>query len=81
MRSLPLISCEQHDIYACGLQAVWFALMVFTSFLLLLPPSGFTDVWHVASRAYNSPGTDTPAWQGYQVSPFLTASSLKIAYK
>ena len=35
--------------------------------VLLLPPSRLTALWHVASEAYNSPGTTSPVWQAYQV--------------
>ena len=54
-----------------GLCVIYVALLVLLSCVLLLPPSRLTALWHVASEAYNSPGTTSPVWQAYQV-PLLS---------
>ncbi|KAJ7537387.1 hypothetical protein O6H91_11G004100 [Diphasiastrum complanatum] len=41
-------------------------LVTLFSLLLLLPPSGFTSIWHVASQQFNSLGTSSPVWVLYQ---------------
>eukprot|EP00250_Pteridium_aquilinum_P014895 c22269_g1_i1 orf=370-4158(-) len=41
-------------------------LMVLMSLLLLLPPSGFTSLWHVASEQFNTVGSSSPVWIAYQ---------------
>ena len=46
---------------------IYVALLALLSCVLLLPPSRLTALWHVASEAYNSPGTTSPVWQAYQV--------------
>ena len=50
-----------------GLCIIYVALLALLSCVLLLPPSRLTALWHVASEAYNSPGTTSPVWQAYQV--------------
>ncbi|KAI5068182.1 hypothetical protein GOP47_0017102 [Adiantum capillus-veneris] len=42
------------------------SLMVLMSVLLLLPPSGFTSLWHVASEQFNSVNSSSPVWTLYQ---------------
>ncbi|KAH7415779.1 hypothetical protein KP509_14G060200 [Ceratopteris richardii] len=42
------------------------SLMVLMSVLLLLPPNGFTSLWHVASEQFNSANTSSPVWKLYQ---------------
>lgn len=42
------------------------SLMVLMSFVLLLPPSGFTSLWHVASEQFNKVDSSSPVWVAYQ---------------
>ncbi|EFJ32188.1 hypothetical protein SELMODRAFT_439526 [Selaginella moellendorffii] len=41
-------------------------LVILFSFLLLLPHSSLTSLWHVASEQFNRLGTDSPVWILYQ---------------
>jgi len=41
-------------------------LLVFMSTLLLLPHSGFTSLWHVASEQFNKTNSTSPVWVAYQ---------------
>jgi cation-transporting ATPase 13A3/4/5 len=31
-----------------------------------MPNNNFSDLWHVASKQFNSPNTVSPVWQAYQ---------------
>lgn len=42
---------------------VFVALYLLSTLQLLLPESGFTRPWHVASQAFNSKGTASPIWE------------------
>ncbi|MCO5602078.1 hypothetical protein L7F22_056205 [Adiantum nelumboides] len=42
------------------------SLMILMSLLLLLPPSGFTSLWHVASEQFNNVNSSSPIWTAYQ---------------
>jgi len=42
--------------------------MTLTTLLLLLPHSGFTHVWHIASEQFNSANDYSPVWEAYRVS-------------
>ena len=41
--------------------------MTLTTLLLLLPHSGFTHVWHIASEQFNSADDYSPVWEAYRV--------------
>jgi hypothetical protein len=41
-------------------------LYVFAAVLLLSPPNDLTDAFHIASRNFNSLGTQSPVWREYQ---------------
>lgn len=43
-----------------------FALFIINSLLLLLPQSGFTELWHIASQQFNSADPDNSIWADYQ---------------
>ena len=49
-------------------QGLWVALMTLTTLLLLLPHSGFTHVWHIASEQFNGADDYSPVWEAYRVS-------------
>ncbi|KAI5068179.1 hypothetical protein GOP47_0016524 [Adiantum capillus-veneris] len=42
------------------------SLMILMSLVLLLPPSGFTNLWHVASEQFNKVNSSSPVWSSYQ---------------
>eukprot|EP00249_Psilotum_nudum_P025156 c29394_g1_i3 orf=75-833(-) len=41
-------------------------IILLMSLVLLLPSSGFTALWHVASEQFNRPNTTSPVWTAYQ---------------
>eukprot|EP00249_Psilotum_nudum_P025155 c29394_g1_i2 orf=541-4356(-) len=41
-------------------------IILLMSLVLLLPSSGFTALWHVASEQFNRPNTTSPVWIAYQ---------------
>ncbi|MCO5602074.1 hypothetical protein L7F22_056201 [Adiantum nelumboides] len=43
------------------------SLMILMSLVLLLPPSGFTSLWHVASEQFNKVNSSSPVWSTYQI--------------
>ncbi len=49
------------------LQVSYGGLLMFMSFILLLPASAFTSLWHVASEQFNQPNPSSPVWIEYQV--------------
>ncbi len=53
---------------AC-VQGAWTAIITLMSFVLLLPHSSFTHLWHVASEDFNGPNSTSPVWIQYQVIP------------
>ncbi|KAL0038469.1 hypothetical protein WJX77_007492 [Trebouxia sp. C0004] len=53
-------------LYNWALTGLWVALMTLTTLLLLLPHSGFTHVWHIASEQFNSANDYSPVWKSLQ---------------
>jgi len=46
--------------------ALYVAIELMFTVVLLAEPSEFTDVWHIASRNFNANGTSSNSWQNYQ---------------
>ncbi|XP_063901419.1 polyamine-transporting ATPase 13A3-like [Zophobas morio] len=59
----------------------WLVLFVLTILLALLPPSSFTDAWHIASRKTNFPGTTQPVWRRYQAEGGSTSPAMSFALR
>mmetsp|Transcript_8522 Transcript_8522/g.24452 ORF Transcript_8522/g.24452 Transcript_8522/m.24452 type:complete len:1333 (-) Transcript_8522:290-4288(-) len=49
------------------LMAVYLTLLSLQGFLLLSPPNTVSRWWHVASEAFNRPGTTVQTWSRYQL--------------
>lgn len=62
------MACTAVQDEALLMQGLWVALMTLTTLLLLLPHSGFTHVWHIASEQFNSANDYSPVWEAYRVS-------------
>ncbi|BBN18845.1 hypothetical protein MPTK1_8g05990 [Marchantia polymorpha subsp. ruderalis] len=59
-------SFRRNVLFNWFLTVTYWGLVVFMSFLLLLPHSGFTELWHVSSEQFNSPNPISPVWSMYQ---------------
>nr|PNR41660.1 hypothetical protein PHYPA_019065 [Physcomitrium patens] len=56
-------------------------LLVFMSVLLLLPFSGFTSYWHVASEQFNKLNSTSPVWMAFQAHGGSPSSAMPFRFR
>ena len=61
--------------------AVWGGLFGLTVYLLLSPPNLVTFTFHIASQAFNGPGTDSPVWMKYQAAGGAPTPGMSFAFR
>ncbi|DBB17796.1 TPA: hypothetical protein ACH3X3_002824 [Trebouxia sp. C0006] len=67
--------------YNWAVTGLWVALMTLTTLLLLLPHSGFTHVWHIASQQFNSADDYSPVWEAYREEGFPESPAMSFEFR
>ncbi|MCO5592424.1 hypothetical protein L7F22_046427 [Adiantum nelumboides] len=57
------------------------SLMILMSLVLLLPSSGFTSLWHVASEQFNKVNSSSPVWSTYQEAGGLPSAGMSFNFR
>jgi predicted P-type ATPase len=68
-------------VFNYRLLGAWTAIITLMSFVLLLPHSSFTHLWHVASEDFNGPNSTSPVWIQYQANGGAPSAAMPFSFR